>query len=218
MLAQVPVLWMWDNVEPVAGFPVGTHSAWTKAEQDELIAFLRDLSARAPGARCCSPRAGTSAVAGGPAHPGRPAADADARTARAGTAVARRQTGSTQAFLEVEDWRPLLAFTQGNPLTVTVLTRQAIRGHHTTRQQIERFVAELAAGAATVTDDAAQGRGSSLAASLDYGFTQAFTDTERAIVALLSPVPELHRHRHPGMDGQTWHTGRAGARGGRADP
>ena len=37
-----------------------------------------------------------------------------------------------------------------------------------------------------MTDDAAQGRGASLAASLDYGFTQAFTDAERAILALLA--------------------------------
>ena len=52
VLAQVPVLWIWDNVEPVAGFPAGTASAWTPAEQDELAAFLRDLRP-APGARCC---------------------------------------------------------------------------------------------------------------------------------------------------------------------
>src|SRR5262249_27306419 len=28
VLKQVPVLWLWDNVEPVAGFPAGTPSAW----------------------------------------------------------------------------------------------------------------------------------------------------------------------------------------------
>ena len=28
---------------------------------------------------------------------------------------------------EVEDWRPLLRFTQGNPLTITVLVGQALR-------------------------------------------------------------------------------------------
>ena len=45
---------------------------------------------------------------------------------------------------------------------------------------------QLRAGAAPVTDDAAQGRGASLAASLDYGFTHAFTDPERATLALLA--------------------------------
>lgn len=42
ILRQVPVLWLWDNVEPVAGFPAGAPSAWTAAEQRELADFLRD--------------------------------------------------------------------------------------------------------------------------------------------------------------------------------
>ena len=43
VLAQVPVLWIWDNVEPVAGFPAGTESAWSAEEQEELLDFLRAL-------------------------------------------------------------------------------------------------------------------------------------------------------------------------------
>jgi hypothetical protein len=46
VLAEVPVLWVWDNVEPVTGFPTGTPSAWTDAEQAELAGFLRDLAQR----------------------------------------------------------------------------------------------------------------------------------------------------------------------------
>jgi hypothetical protein len=41
LLKQAPVLWIWDNVEPIAGFPAGTQSAWTGAEQEELAEFLR---------------------------------------------------------------------------------------------------------------------------------------------------------------------------------
>jgi hypothetical protein len=44
VLAQVPVLWIWDNVEPVAGFPAGTPSAWTADEQRELREFLQAVS------------------------------------------------------------------------------------------------------------------------------------------------------------------------------
>jgi hypothetical protein len=29
VLKQIPVLWIWDNVEPIAGFPKGTPSHWT---------------------------------------------------------------------------------------------------------------------------------------------------------------------------------------------
>src|SRR6185295_12717793 len=43
VFAQVPVLWIWDNVEPVAGFPSGTESAWSAKEQKELVDFLRAL-------------------------------------------------------------------------------------------------------------------------------------------------------------------------------
>lgn len=43
VLAQMPVLWVWDNVEPVTGFPASTQSDWTRAEQDDLAALLRDL-------------------------------------------------------------------------------------------------------------------------------------------------------------------------------
>ena len=41
ILHQVPVLWIWDNVEPVAGFPAGTQSAWSETEQADLVNFLR---------------------------------------------------------------------------------------------------------------------------------------------------------------------------------
>jgi hypothetical protein len=40
VLRQVPVLWIWDNVEPITGFPSGTKSDWSFEEQHELRAFL----------------------------------------------------------------------------------------------------------------------------------------------------------------------------------
>src|SRR4030095_8166139 len=43
VLGQVPVLWIWDNVEPVAGFPPGTESAWSAEEQEDLLGFLHAL-------------------------------------------------------------------------------------------------------------------------------------------------------------------------------
>lgn len=43
VLRQVPCLLVWDNFEPVAGFPSGTPSVWTSAEQHELRDFVRAL-------------------------------------------------------------------------------------------------------------------------------------------------------------------------------
>jgi tetratricopeptide (TPR) repeat protein len=86
---------------------------------------------------------------------------------------------------EVEDWRPLLAYSQGNPLTVTVLVGQALRDGLRTRAQVEEFVARLRAGEQDPADDERQGRSRSLGASLGYGFTHAFSEAERAQLALL---------------------------------
>ena len=186
VLGQVKLLWIWDNVEPVAGFPAGTPSTWTPAEQTELAAFLRQLDQQGTGCKVLlTSRRDEQAWLGDlPARIPLPAMPMLERLELA-RAVAGRQDGG-QRFLDVADWRPLLDFTQGNPLTVTVLARQALRDHHATRDQIQAFVQQLRDGAATITDDQAQGRGASLAASLDYGFDHAFTDPERAILALLS--------------------------------
>ncbi len=185
VLRQVPVLWVWDNVEPVTGFPAGRESEWTTAEQDDLRVLLDDLA----GTRCkvlLTSRRDEQAWLGDlPARVILPPMPMLERLELA-RAVARRQPGGAQAFLEVEDWRPLLQFTLGNPLTITILTRQALHDSHTTRAEIEGFIEQLRAGAATVTDDTAQGRSRSLTASLDYGFAHAFTDPERALLALLA--------------------------------
>jgi hypothetical protein len=185
LLAQVPVLWIWDNIEPVTGFPTGAESFWTPEEQHDLKTLLTSLA----GTRCkvllTSRRDEQTWLGDLPARIALPPMPMLERLELA-RAVAARQPGGAQAFLEVEDWRPLLDFTQGNPLTITILTRQALRNRHTTQADIESFVTQLRTGAAQVTDDAAQGREASLAASLDYGFAHAFTEQERATLALLA--------------------------------
>ena len=61
VLQQIPVLWIWDNVEPVAGFPAGTESAWTPAEQADLADFLKQIvMAKATQPESCSPPGATN--------------------------------------------------------------------------------------------------------------------------------------------------------------
>lgn len=98
-------------------------------------------------------------------------------------ALAARQ-GATLAGA---DWRPLLRYAAGNPLAITVIVGQAIRENLTDSAGLAAFVARLRAGEARLeaAEDAALGRTRSLAASLSYGFAQAFTDTERAQLAVL---------------------------------
>ena len=183
VLAQVPVLWVWDNVEPVTGFPEGTQSDWNQAEQDDLVGLLRDL---AQDTRCkvllTSRRDEHTWLGDLPARvrlPGMPMRE----SLQLAGALAARHGHS----LGTADWRPLLRYAAGNPLTITVLVGQALRDNLTTSEQVEGFVARLRAGEAALEagEDAALGRTRSLAASLSYGFAEAFTEAERAQLAVL---------------------------------
>jgi tetratricopeptide (TPR) repeat protein len=186
ILDEVPVLWVWDNVEPVTGFPAGASDAWPTADQQELAGFLSDLSQNTRCKVLLTSRRDEHAWLGNLVRrvnmPPMPMLE----RRELARAIAAQQPGGAELFDSVQDWRPLLEFTQGNPLTVTILVRQALRDHRATSRQIGEFVAELRAGAAKVTDDDTQGRDRSLASSLNYGFSQAFTEDERAQLALLS--------------------------------
>jgi tetratricopeptide (TPR) repeat protein len=181
VLAQVPVLWVWDNVEPVAGFPAGTPSAWSAGEQQELVDFLRALKETKAKVLLTSRREERAWLG-----------DLSTRIqVPAMPMVERRQLA--WAFAEKQrkklaevDWRPLLAFTEGNPLTLTVLVGQALREGLQSKEQIEDFVAKLRAGEVEFVDDLEQGRSKSLGASLAYGFGQAFSEEERRRLAVLA--------------------------------
>jgi tetratricopeptide (TPR) repeat protein len=183
VLAQVPVLWVWDNVEPVTGFPEGTPSDWAPAEQDDLAELLRDLAQRT---RCkvlvTSRRSEHHWLGDLPARVRLPAMPMRESLQLAGALAARQGHNWGTA-----DWRPLLRYAAGNPLTITVLVGQALRADLATTEAIEGFVAALGAGEAQLEggEDAALGRSRSLAASLSYGFARAFTDGERARLAVL---------------------------------
>ncbi len=183
LLAQVPVLWVWDNIEPVTGFPPGTQSAWTEEEQEQIADLLRDLAQRT---RCkvllTSRRDEHHWLADLPARIELPSMPMRERLLFAAELAARQPNSHPGT-----DWRPLLRYTAGNPLTITVLVGQALRDNLTTTEQIQAFVARLKAGEQELEaeDDAALGRTRSLAASLSYGFSHAFTEAERGQLALL---------------------------------
>ena len=202
VMEQIPVLWIWDNVEPVAGFPAGTDSAWSAAEQRELIGFLR--AARETRARflLASRRDERDWLGDLPQRITIPPMPMQERVQLA-RALAEKHG---RKLTDVEDWRPLLRFTQGNPLAITVLVGQALRDGLTTKDQIEAFVAQLRAGEAAFEDEESEGRARSLGASLSYGFAHAFTEDERKQLALLHffqgfvDVQVLQAMGHPEAD------------------
>jgi tetratricopeptide (TPR) repeat protein len=182
VLAQVPVLWIWDNVEPVAGFPAGTPSAWTAAEQRELRQFLHAVSGTQARVLLTSRRDERDWLGNLPTRVRLPRMPMRERIQFTQALAARHG----HRISDVQDWRPLLRYSDGNPLTITVVVGQALRAGYTTAAQIEEFVARLRAGEADLDDaDEGQGRSRSLAASLTYGLTAAFTEPERAQLAVL---------------------------------
>jgi len=181
VLQQIPVLWIWDNVEPIAGFPAGSPSAWTDAEQRELADFLRAASRTKARFLLTSRRDERAWLGDLPRRIEVPPMPMQERVQLARGLAEKHGRRLT----DIEDWRPLLRFTGGNPLAITVLVGQALRDNLHTRDQIEAFVEQLRRGEARVADDAAQGRSRSLAASLQYGFEHAFNEDERRRLALL---------------------------------
>lgn len=181
VMEQVPVLWIWDNVEPVGGFPSGTKSAWSEEEQKELKEFLSAARETQAKFLLTSRRDEEKWLGELPRRITLPAMPMQERwqLARALAEKLGRQLD------EVGDWKPLLIFTQGNPLTITVLVGQALRDGLRTRGEVEEFVGKLRAGEAAFEDEASEGRSKSLGASLSYGFETAFSDDERKILALL---------------------------------
>jgi len=181
LFERYPTLWVWDNVEPIAGFPSGDASAWSATEQRALADFLRAARGTRAKFLLTSRRDEQAWLGELPTRVELPPMPLQERfqLARAIAAKFRR------TLIEVEDWKPLLYFSQGNPLTLTVLVGQALREGLTARAHILTFVNKLRAGESAFADEAAQGRTKSLGASLSYGFTHAFTEEERKILALL---------------------------------
>lgn len=182
VMRQVPLLWIWDNVEPVAGFPTGTESEWTKPEQKELADFLRAAKATQAKFLLTSRRDEKKWLRDLP------------RRVKVGPMPMQEMGELARAIAEhrgvriaeVRDWGPLLEYAGGNPLTVTVVVKQALREGLTGRDTMERFVEQLQSGRKAIADeDEALGRSHSLAASLKYGFEKAFDEAEQKQLALL---------------------------------
>jgi hypothetical protein len=181
VLEQVPVLWIWDNVEPIAGFPKGTPSKWTDAEQRELANFLRDARGTKARFLLTSRRDERDWLGDLPGRIRVPSMPMQERVQLTRALAERRG----HRIADVEDWTPLLRFTEGNPLTITVLVGQVLRDGLTTKRQIEDYVSELHAGTAQFDDEASEGRTRSLGASLAYGFEHSFSEDERKRLSVL---------------------------------
>jgi hypothetical protein len=185
LLRQFPVLWIWDNVEPVAGFPTGTESQWTTEEQAELRDFLKQIkldNASRVKLLLTSRRDEKGWLGALPQRLKMP------RMNTADAAKLAQQLGGERHIprSEIGDWQPLLDYCAGNPLTLRVLIGQAVKMGLRGATQLSYFVEDIRSGEQHIQDaDASEGRDQSLGTSLDYGFKHAFQSDELPILALL---------------------------------
>jgi tetratricopeptide (TPR) repeat protein len=181
VLQQVPVLWIWDNVEPVTGFPTGSDSAWRVDEQRELVDFLRAAEDSKAKFLLTSRRDELAWLGGLPTRVKVPSMPHTER-AQLAKALAEKYGRLTS---NMGAWKPLLDFSRGNPLTITVLVGQALRDGLASEAQVLAFVEKLQAGEKTFADEESEGRSKSLGASLSYGFDNTFSEVERKQLAVL---------------------------------
>ncbi|MBK3631445.1 CHAT domain-containing protein [Streptomyces sp. MBT97] len=183
LLRREPVMWIWDNVEPVAGFPTGAVSKWTQPEQDELADFLRELASTKAKVLLTSRRDECGWLGAMPARvvlPAMPLRDRLQLTKE----LADRHGHSEAALV---DWHPLLRYTAGNPMATILMVGHALQADLTDHTQIAEFVEQLRTGradfAATVGTSVEQ---DTLDATMAHIFSRAFTPVEQARLALLN--------------------------------
>lgn len=182
LLNEISTLWVWDNIETVAGFASGSDTTWTTAEQQELADFLREAQQTQSRFLLTSRHIECEWLSGLAvwAIPLPPMPMLDRVQLLRSIAEERRQLPDN-----ILDWLPLLEYTQGNPLTITVVVGQALREQFKTKEQLDSFVESLRAGDSAFDDEPSEGRSKSLGASLSYGLEHSFSDDELRILALL---------------------------------
>jgi tetratricopeptide (TPR) repeat protein len=179
-----PVFWIWDNVEPISGFPAGLPSLWSRHEQRELRDFIAAASAPNMQAKILlTSRRGESKWLG--EMPTRIAMVPMPmrESLQLASALALRRG---RRLAELPDLRPLLQFAHGNPQTIISAVGQALNDGVDTAERLQAYVTRLYSGKHEFESvETPEARDSSQSASLAYGFAHAFSEEERHMLSLL---------------------------------
>ncbi len=178
VLHRVPVLWIWDSIERISD-PQGPR--WSVERREDLMEFLQHAEAT-PARFVLISRE----------HEGGWLEDLSVRIKvpplamrerlRLARHVVEQQGGALQ---RLEDWSPLLEYSQGNPLVVRCLAAYAASEDLRTRAQAQDLVERIRA--LEVPADTATGDGleEPLRATIQYILRHAFRRGERKLLALL---------------------------------
>lgn len=177
VLNQIPVLWIWDNigqVEKDEGL-----SPWTADEQEELANFLR-VARETQAKFLLTSRPATHRWLGAlPALVDLPALPMRERL-RLARALAE-QAGSLLS--DVDDWRPVLKFSEGNPLVVRCLVKRMIREGIESTSRVRNFVDTLRSRISAADED--EQKKTVVDAALEHILSQGLNQNEQRIIALL---------------------------------
>ncbi|KAF5433866.1 CHAT domain-containing protein [Candidatus Methanophagaceae archaeon] len=207
ILRQLPCLMIWDNFEPVAGFPKGSPTIWKKEEQKELKDFLQALSGGATRVIITSRR--------DEEWLGRCYQKITLRGLNQRDAMELAGKVLDRADIDRQKLKPyneLLDYLQGNPLAIQVILPELAH------IEPDELLVALQTGAAKLPkDDKEQEREHSLTASLEYrldrldelmrshlgvlGLFQGFVNANMlAFICTDDSAPELLRE----LDSEAW--------------
>lgn len=161
VLRQVPCMLIWDNFEPVAGFPAGTESSWKPEEQKELRDFLSDLRGGQTKVLITSRRneSWLGSIYRRVELGGLRLIEAQ----ELAVLVMKRAGLNPQQIKALPQYNDLLKYLRGNPLAIQSILPELKRA------KPEALLHALRAGEVKLSeDDPAQGRERSLSASLTY--------------------------------------------------
>jgi hypothetical protein len=201
VLKQIPCLLLWDNFEPVAGFPAGTPSDWKPEEQQELRDFLRDLRGGQTKVLLTSRRdePWLGKIYRLVELSGLKRAEAQELAVK----VLERAGMNGAQIKALPQYNDLLDSLRGNPLAIQIILPEL---KHT---KPDALLQSLQAGTTKLsTEDSTQGREHSLSASLTYrldrldpimhkrlgllGLFQGFADADiLSAICKIEDTPEL---------------------------
>ena len=179
VLNQIPVLWIWDNVGNVEVEDDVGRSPWTPEEQEELANFLRVTRETQAKFLLTSRPASRRWLGGMPAALNLPPLPMRERLQLA-RALAEKDGASLS---DVDDWRPVLKFSEGNPLVVRCLVERMVHEGIETASQVRAFIEKLKSRASAAGEDNQET--AAVDATLENILSQSLNQNEQRIVALL---------------------------------
>lgn len=161
-LKTQPSLLIWDNFEPVAGFPAGNESLLNASERDNLQRFLKDLRGGKSWVLITSRREESWLDCGYRLLDLRGLREQDVEEL---AAKILETVGVDRKNLPAE-YLELLKLLGGHPFSLRVVLP------HLKTQQPKQLIEALRLGLDSLENNAEEGRDKSLTASLDYSFTK----------------------------------------------